>query len=273
MESLLYLLFLTFIFCSAKSALAVAEEAEKMLNFRCRREVLFHFMDSFVQLQAGTENGAVCFFKPASYFGGDIVSGESYAVQSDHSCRIAVNDHEWAYVLYDLGHAAHHGAGADFYELVDTAHAADDRVVFHSDVAGCSGKAGHDDVVSEIAVVCHMGVCLKHIMRADTGFAVFSRSTVDGDEFAEAVVIADDDRTVFAGKFQILRIFADDGVRIHMIVFPHAYVFRNDRMGADYGAFADFTVGTDDGIRFDNYIFMKFGSRINNGRFMNLRLR
>ena len=118
-----------------------------------------------------------------------------------------------------------------------------------------------------------MGVCLKHIMRADTGFAVFSRSTVDGDEFAEAVVIADDDRTVFAGKFQILRIFADDGVRIHMIVFPHAYVFRNDRMGADDGAFADFTVGTDDGIRFDNYIFMKFGSRINNGRFMNLRLR
>ena len=94
MESLLYLLFLTFIFCSAKSALAVAEEAEKMLDFRCRREVLFHFMDSFVQLQAGTENGAVCFFKPASYFGGDIVSGESYAVQSDHSCRIAVNDHE-----------------------------------------------------------------------------------------------------------------------------------------------------------------------------------
>lgn len=61
MESLLYLLFLTFIFCSAKSALAVAEEAEKMLDFRCRREVLFHFMDSFVQLQAGTENGAVCF--------------------------------------------------------------------------------------------------------------------------------------------------------------------------------------------------------------------
>lgn len=41
----------------------------------------------------------------------------------------------------------------------------------------------------------------------------------------------------------------------------------------DDGAFADFTVGTDDGIRFDNYIFMKFGSRINNGRFMNLRLR
>ena len=96
---------------------------------------------------------------------------------------------------------------------------------------------------------------------------------MDGDEFAEAVVIADDDRTVFAGKFQILRIFADDGVWIHMIVFPHAYVFRNDRMGADDGAFADFTVGTDDGIRFDNYIFMKFGSRINNSRFMNLRLR
>lgn len=158
--------------------------------------------------------------------GGDIVSGESYAVQSDHSCRIAVNDHEWAYVLYDLGHAAHHGAGADLYELVDTAHAADDRVVFHSDVAGCSGKAGHDDVVSEIAVVCHMGVCLKHIMRADTGFAVFSRSAVDGDEFAEAVVIADDDRTVFAGKFQILRIFSDDGVRIHMIVFPMRTFFE-----------------------------------------------
>lgn len=85
-----------------------------MLDFRCRREVLFHFMDSFVQLQAGTENSAVCFFKPASYFGGDIVSGESYAVQSDHSCRIAVNDHEWAYVLYDLGHAAHHAQAPIF---------------------------------------------------------------------------------------------------------------------------------------------------------------
>lgn len=53
-KAFLYL-FLIFIFRSAKSAFAVAEKAEKMLNFRCRREVLFHFMDSFVQLQAGTE--------------------------------------------------------------------------------------------------------------------------------------------------------------------------------------------------------------------------
>ena len=271
-KAFLYL-FLTFIFRSAKSAVAVAEEAEKMLDFRCRREVLLHFVDGFMQLQTGTENGAVRFFQPASHFRGDIVSGNPHAVQSNHSCRIAVNDHERAYVLHNLGHAAHHGAGADFYELVDAAHAADDCVVFHDDVAGRAGKAGHDDVVSEIAVVCHMGVCLKHIMRADTGFAVFSRGTVDGDEFAEAVVVADDDCTVFVGKFQILRIFTDDGVRIYMIIFPHAYVSRNDRMGADNGAFADFTVGTDDGIGFDNHIFMKFGSRINNGRFMNLRLR
>ena len=124
---------------------------------------MFHFLNGIVQFETGAENDAVCSFQPLFHFGAYIISGKADTVQAYNAGRVSVDDDEGAYVLYDLGHAANHGTGADSYELVDTAHTADDCMVFHGDVAGSSGKAGHDDMIAEVAVVCDVGIGLKHV--------------------------------------------------------------------------------------------------------------
>ena len=242
-----------------------------MFDFRSGRKFLFHFQDGIIQLQAGTENEAVCLFQVALHFRRNVVAGKAYAVQAYHPGGVAVYDDEGAYVLHDLGHAAYHGAGADFNELVDTAHAADDCMVFYGDVACHAGEAGHDDVVAEVAVVGYMGVGLQHVVGAYPGFAVFAGGTVDGDVFADQVVVADDYGAVFVMEFEVLGIFTDDGMGVNVVFFTHAHVFGDDGVGADDGAFADFTVLTDHRIGPDDNIFMKDGRRIDDGGWMNFR--
>ncbi len=116
-----------------------------------------------------------------------------------------------------------------------------------------------------------MGVGLEHVIRTDPGFAIFSGGSVNRHKFTEVVSVTDDDGAVFACKFQILRVFPDDCVRIDVIVLSHSYVFGNNGMSSDFRAFTDFTVGTDDRIGSDDYIFMKYGSRVNHGGLMNFR--
>ena len=257
--------------CTAETAVTVPEETEKVFDFRSGRQFLLHFMDGVVQLQARAENEAVCLFQVALDFRSDIVPGKAYAVQPYYPGGVAVHNDEGAYVLYDFGHAAHHGAGADFYELVDSAHAADDGMAFHRYVAGCAGETGHDDVVSEIAVMGHMGIGLEHIIGADPCFTVFAGGSVDGYIFTNQVMVSNDYGAVFIVKFEILRVFADDCMGINMVFLSHTHIFGNDRVSADDGAFSDFTVLADDRIGLDDYIFMNHSGRINDCRGMNLR--
>ena len=176
-----------------------------MFDFRSGREFLFHFLDSIVEFQARAENEAVCFFERALGFGRDLVSGNADCVESYDSGRVAVSDDKGAYVLNDLGHTTDHGKSTNLDELVDAAHGADDSMVFDSDVAGNAGEAGYDDVIAEVAVVGYVGVCLKHVVRTDAGFAVFTGCTVDGSEFVDVVFISDDDGAVLACILEVLR--------------------------------------------------------------------
>ena len=240
----------------AQASVTVPEETEEVFDFRGGGEFLFHFMDCIVQLEAGTENEAIGLFQVALHFGADVVSCKTYGVEAYDSGGVAVYDHEGAYVLDDLGHAAYHGTGADLHKLVDAAHSADDCMVFHCYMACHAGEGAHNDMVTEVAVVSHMGVSLEHIVGAYAGFAVFAGSSVDSHIFTDQVMIAENDGGVFAGKFQVLRIFADDCMGINVVFFTHAHVFGNDSMGTDDGAFPDFTVFTNDCIGPDDYILM-----------------
>ena len=243
-----------------------------MFDFRGGGQFLFHFQDGIVQLEAGAENEAVCLFQVTLHFRGDVVAGKAYAVEAHYPGRVAVYDDEGAYVLHDFGHAAYHGAGTDLDELVDAAHAADDGVVFYGDVACYAGEAGHDDVVSEVAVMGYVGVSLQHIVGTDAGFAVFAGGAVDGHVFADQVVVADDYGAVFVTELEILGVFPDDGMGVNVVFFSHAYVLGDDGVGADDGAFADFTVFTDNRIGPDDYVFMKDCRGVDDGGWMNFRL-
>lgn len=250
---------------TAESAFTVTQEAEEMLYFRCGREVLLHFFDGFGELHAGAENDAIGFLEEALVFRRNAISGKADAIEPYDAGRIAIRDDVRADVLHDLGHAANHGAGTDLDELVKAAHAADDRMVFDSDMTCRAREGGHDDVVTEAAVMCDMGIGLQHIVRADACLAVFSGRSVNSDVFTEKIVIADDDGAVFVCKFQILRVFSNDRMRIDVIFFTHADILRDDSMRSDDGAFADLAVFSDVGISTDDYILVNDRARMNNG--------
>ena len=255
----------------AQSSVAVSKESEEVFDFGGGGEFLFHFEDGIVQFEAGTENEAIGLFQVALHFGADVISGEAYGVEAYDSGGIAVYNNEGAYVLDDFGHAANHGTGTDFDKLMDTAHASDDCMVFYGDVTGCSGEGAHDDMIPKVAVMGHMGVSLEHIVGAYPGFTIFAGGSVDGDVFTNQVMIAENDGGVFTGKFQVLRVFADDGMGVNMVFFPHPYVFRNDGVSPDDGAFPDFAVFANHCVRSDDDIFMNDGGRIDDGGGMNIR--
>lgn len=250
---------------TAEAAFTVAKEAEEMLYFRCGREILLHFFDGFGELHAGAKNDAIGFLEEALAFRRNAISGKADAVQPYDAGRIAIRDDVRADVLHDLGHAADHGAGTDLDELVKAAHAADDRMVFDSDMTCRAREGGHDDVVAEAAVMCDMGIGLQHIIRADARLAVFPSRSVNGDVFTDEVVVSDDDGAVFVCKFQILRIFPNDRMRINVIFFAHADILRDDRVRSDDGAFADLAVFSDVGISTDDDILVNDRTRMNNG--------
>ena len=242
-----------------------------MFDFGGGGEFLFHFQDGIVQLEAGTENEAIGFFQVALHFGADVISGKAYGVETYDSGWIAVHYNEGAYVLDNFGHAADHGAGTDFYELMDSAHASDDCMIFYGYMSGCSGEGAHDDMIPKVAVVSDMGIGLQHIVGAYPGFAVFAGGSVNGDIFTNQVMIAEDNGGIFTGEFQVLRVFADDGMGVNVVFFTHPYVFRNHGVSSDDGPFPDFAVFSDHCVRSDDDIFMNDGGRIDDGSRMNIR--
>ena len=266
------IIYLLSVSCTAEASVAVSQEVEQVLDFRGGGEFLFHFFYGFVEFQARAEEEAVGFLEGALDVGRDVVSCDAYAVQAYDSGGVAVGDDEGAYVLNDLGHAAYHGEGSYFDELVDAAHGADDSMVFDSDVAGNAGEAGYNDVIAEVAVVGYVGVCLKHVVRTDAGFAVFTGCTVDGSEFVDVVSISDDDGAVLACILEVLRCFSDDGVREDVVLLAHADVFCDDGVRFNDGAFSDFASRTDDYVWSDGDVFMNDSGRIDDGSRMNRRI-
>lgn len=129
------IIYLLSVSCTAEASVAVSQKVEQVLDFRGGGEFLFHFFYGFVEFQARAEEEAVGFLEGALDVGRDVVSCDAYAVQAYDSGGVAVGDDEGAYVLNDLGHAAYHGEGSYFDELVDAAHGADDGMVFDGDVA------------------------------------------------------------------------------------------------------------------------------------------
>ena len=256
---------------TAETAVAVSEEPEKVFDFWGRWEFLFHFQDSIIQFQAGTENEAIGLFQAALYFWCNLISGKADAIEAHYTSRVAVYDNEGAYILYDLGHAAYHSTGTDFDELMNPTHAADDCMVFDSNMACYAGEGRHDDIVPKVAVMGYMGVGLQHVMGTDASFAVFASGTMNGHIFTNEVMVSDDHSAVFVFEFQILWVFADDSVRINVISFPHADILCDNSMGPDDAAFADFAVWPNEGISANGGILMNDRGGIDNSGRMDAR--
>ena len=108
--------------------------------------------------------------------------------------------------MFDAGAVADHGVGADAHELVHHRRAAHDDVVFDVDVPGEDDVVGEGGVVADDAVVRKVDVGHDPVAVAEDSFAdVLHGAAVEGDEFADGVVVADFEGGVFAAVFFVLR--------------------------------------------------------------------
>ena len=105
---------------------------------------------------------------------------------------------------------ADEGVPADAAELVDADEGADLGPIADGDVAGERDAVGQDDVIADADVVRDVRVGHEQVVAADGGEqAAALRAAVDGDEFADAVAVADAGLGALALVFQVLRGDAD----------------------------------------------------------------
>lgn len=101
---------------------------------------------------------------------------------------------------------------ADGTELVNRAHAADDRIFIYRDVAGECRVIRQDAVVGNDAIVRNVGVDHKKVVAADLRDPTTLNSPpVDRDTLTYFVAIAYFDEGYFAGIFEILIVFPNRG--------------------------------------------------------------
>src|SRR5690606_38484968 len=88
-----------------------------------------------------------------------------------------------------------------------------DHVVAHGDVAREGGVVREHAVVADDAIVRDVGVGQQPVAVADPGAAAaFSGAPVQGDEFAEGVLLPDDQFDAFAPVLLVLRVAAHGDV-------------------------------------------------------------
>src|ERR1700691_814048 len=175
-------------------------------------------------------------------------------------------------VALDPGDAADHGMAADAHELVHRAQAAEHGVILDADMAGQGRVVGHDDVIADDAVMRHMRADHEQTPVAHLGHhAAAAGAGVHGHLFADDVVAADNQARILALVFQILRLMADGGEREDTPAFAHARPSGDDDMREQLDILAQLGLRTHDAIGTDLDRRGDAGSRLDDGRRMNLR--
>jgi hypothetical protein len=148
--------------------------------------------------------------------------------------------------LGDDGATADVGVGSDSRELVHGRESADGGPLFDGDVSGECGGVGHDDVVADEAVVSDMCVGHDEAMTADLReLAAFDGAAMDGDVFADLVMVADLEASGFTFVGKILRAHADDGEREDAIVAAELCGSLEYDVGDEFAVLSHLNVGPD----------------------------
>lgn len=149
--------------------------------------------------RADTVRQADVLFEKQAFVSGfeiaDVIFGKSAALQADQiqaagAGGVAIDDHEWRYVLNDFGKSADDRMFPDPAELMDRSKAGNDRVILNRHVPREAAVVGKNDVIAELAVMRDVGVTEKQIVRADAGGQFCMRAAMHRAVFAEHVVIS-----------------------------------------------------------------------------------
>ena len=98
--------------------------------------------------------------------------------------------------------------------------------------------------------------------------AAVAGAAVEGGEFADGIVVADDQFTAFPLKFLVLRIPAQCCMRMDLVVAADPCRPGYHAMWSDLGTFADADIGTDDGVWSNAYTGVQLRGRIDDCRWM-----
>ncbi|MNI54335.1 hypothetical protein D3C73_1092260 [compost metagenome] len=154
----------------------------------------------------------------------------------------------------------------DAAELMRAGEAADDHVVTHGHVAGQRGVVGEHAEVADVAIVGHVRVGQHPVVIADGGDATAAAgATVEGDELAEHVAVADHQFGAFTGVLLVLRLAADRDVADETVVAADPGRAVHAAVRADLGTGTDFDFRADDRERAHADIVGQARRRIDHG--------
>ena len=176
------------------------------------------------------------------------------------------------HVAGDGGAPANEGVGANANKMVHRTQRAHRGPFFHDNVASQSCGVGQDDVVADHAIMRDVGVGHDERVIADASEAsAFGRAAIDGDKFADSVVVADFEARGFVFVAQVLRGESDGGereeaiagadfcrafdddVRDELAGFAEFDVRANSTVGADFAGWVNFRSGIEDGGGMDTH--------------------
>ena len=110
----------------------------------------------------------------------------------------------------------------------------------------------HDYVIADRAIVGDVRVSHDEVVAADAGeTSAFDGTAIDGDEFANDVVVADFEARGLAVVADILRSEADGRKREESIMVADFRGTVNGNVRDQFAGFAEFDVCTDGAIRAD----------------------
>ena len=138
----------------------------------------------------------------------------------------------------------------------------------HVYVPGQQRAVGDDDVAAQLAIVSDVAASHEEVVVADGGdaFLLFG-GAVDRHAFANDVVVADDDFRVAAAVGDVLRLAAEDHVRIDVIVAADRHVAHHGDVVFQSRAAADAGFRPDDAVRADLDVIVDFGAGVDGGVF------
>jgi hypothetical protein len=172
-------------------------------------------------------------------------------------------------VFADGTTALHEGKGANADELMDETVTGDKSAVTNDHMATQQSAIDQDDVVAKMGIMADVTTGHQQIMRADNGMSIGLGRAMDGNMFAENVVVANQRGSGFASVFQVLRGVTDDRTRVEMIMASRFKYAGEINVRADDTMLTQRDLGVNDRIRPDLGCVRHLGVRMNDGRGMN----
>ena len=206
----------------------------------------------------------VGFLELKPFLAGEAGTFQADAVQAAHAVDAAY-DGERRQVEAHPGAALHHGHRADAAKLVYHGVAGDEGTIADHYVAGDQHAIGQDDFVADDGVMADMAVGHKKILRADLRVFAGRVGAVNGDVFAEAVSVADDEPGRFAVVLQILRRVANHAAGVEAVLRADRGVAGEVHMRGKLASRADRDVFVDNRVRADSHALVQLCAGVNNG--------